>query len=233
MSDVMLIIIELVYAIKDVFLNVATTLFTMLPFLAMLIPFLIGVGLASWGLQFYGPAVLVLLNNIYQYLLTMASIITLAGNLIMGFMEVFAPLYNVIMRFIIQIIVLIFNSICPGPFNTSDILNACPLITTWLNYLLIYWSLLGSIIGLYLTFLQTVYQFIGSIICPNGICTGSICALANTNPCNFDITVLTSWLFDVFNYISNVLFQVLRGNFRPINYRYFSIFFRYNQYCNI
>jgi hypothetical protein len=209
-EDILFMLLELIYAIKDVFMNIITTLTTMFPFLIILLPILIVILIGTYILQFNGVLVITVLNTIYSYLLLLATTFSLAANVILGFFDVFAPLYNQIVRFLIQIIILIFNSICPGPFDINNIQNACPLITTYLNFLLIYWTLLLNILSLFFQLAQTIYLFIGNIICPNGVCSGAICSLSNSNPCNFNITVFMTWLTQIIDYVLKVLFQIAR-----------------------
>lgn len=208
-EDILNILLEFIYAIKDVFLNIITTLTTIFPFLIILIPILGVILLGTYLLQFNGVLVITVLNTIYSYLLLLATTFSLAANFVLGFFDVFAPLYNQIVRFLIEVIVLVFNSICPGPFDINNIQNACPLITTYLNFLIIYWTLLLNVLSLFFQLAQTIYLFIGTIICTNGVCSGSLCP-SNSNPCNYDVTIFVRWLTQITDYILKVVFQIAR-----------------------
>jgi hypothetical protein len=65
-------------------------------------------------------------------------------------------------------------------------------------------------LGLFFELVQTIYLFIGSLICPNGVCAGTICALSGTNPCSFDIYVFSAWLGQILTYLTQVFVQIVR-----------------------
>ncbi|MHB8841800.1 MAG: hypothetical protein ACYC56_08445 [Candidatus Aquicultor sp.] len=209
-SDITLIVLEAIYTLKDTLGFAITVFITMAPVIVMMIPSMTTWTIASYLLQYFGVIILIAINALSVGLVVAATLWATVLNLVFDLMNAFAPIWNLVWDFIIQIAIILFNAICPGPFVPSEILNACPIINIWISFVILYYTLIFTILRIFWQLLLSAYLFIGGLICPNGICTGSICAVAKIDPCTFDIYVFVTWLAGAMNWIFTVFVQWVR-----------------------
>lgn len=137
---------------------------------------------------------MLLVLNWYQTVFIIAlQIIPAPLNAISNFFAVTAEPMTTLLELGLNFGRVIISSLCPG--HTGDIIQDCTILDLGMNFIISFWPIILDFGNLLITFGLQVYNGVGNVICPNGICSPELCASAGKAVgCSFDYNIFFNWV---------------------------------------
>lgn len=145
--------------------------------------------------NFYGFLALSFSNVVISWAVYILQLWTPILNILLDVMAILAPGMNILFKFLIMLVEIIFHVVCPVAKLTGNIINDCPIIDTIFQLVITYYKLYWSILSAAWTILGSIVSGIGGLICPGGICDVNFCSKYGTETtCPFTANIFVDWL---------------------------------------